>query len=221
MDAADSMLTGVVWSRLNPSVARRESAPPPVPLEDLDEPALLDRCRAGDEAAFEVVVVRHQRAVYGLCYRFAGNHDDAADLAQEVFLRAYRALPKFRGTSSLGTWLHRIAVNVSLNRVTVRMPPTVPIEACGPVRASGATPAEALLRAERVARVRAAVARLPKKQRATLILRVYHDLPHQEIAAILGSSVGAVKANFFHALGNLRKILGLHDEARDGASVER
>ena len=68
-------------------------------------------------------------------------------------------------------------------------------------------PASGLIREEQAARVRAAVARLPRKQRATLILRVYHDLSHQEIAIALGTSVGAVKANFFHALGNLRKLL--------------
>ena len=66
---------------------------------------------------------------------------------------------------------------------------------------------DALLRQERAAEVRAAIARLPKKQRATLILRVYHELPHEQIAGILGSSVGAVKANFFHALGNLKRFL--------------
>ena len=66
---------------------------------------------------------------------------------------------------------------------------------------------DALLRGERAAQVRAAIARLPKKQRATLILRVYHELPHEQIAGILGSSVGAVKANFFHALNNLKKLL--------------
>jgi RNA polymerase sigma factor (sigma-70 family) len=65
----------------------------------------------------------------------------------------------------------------------------------------------ALLRGERAAEVRAAIARLPDKQRATLILRVYHDLPHDQIAGILGSSTGAVKANFFHALANLKKLL--------------
>lgn len=221
MVAADSKLTSVVWTRLNPSAARRERTPAAVSPALLDERELLELCRAGDEDAFEVVVTRHQRAVYGLCYRFVGNHEDAADLAQEVFLRAYRALSTFRGTSSLGTWLHRIAVNVSLNRVSVRTPPTIQVEACGSVRAAGATPAEALLEAERASRVRAAIARLPKKQRATLVLRVYHDLPHREIAAILGTSVGAVKANFFHALSNLRKMLGSRDEARDDAPVER
>ena len=65
-----------------------------------------------------------------------------------------------------------------------------------------------LLQDERAARVRAAIAQLPRKQRATLILRIYHEMSHQEIADVLGSSVGAVKANFFHALGNLKKLLG-------------
>jgi RNA polymerase sigma-70 factor (ECF subfamily) len=66
---------------------------------------------------------------------------------------------------------------------------------------------ERMLKDERGARVREAIAQLPRKQRATLILRMYHEMPHQEIAEVLGSSVGAVKANFFHALGNLKKIL--------------
>ena len=68
-------------------------------------------------------------------------------------------------------------------------------------------PDRAVLRQERAATVRAAIARLPRKQRATMILRMYHELPHEQIAAILGSSVGAVKANFFHALANLKKLL--------------
>ena len=70
-----------------------------------------------------------------------------------------------------------------------------------------ASPSELMLMDERAARVRAAIAQLPRKQRATLILRTYHDMSHQEIAYVLGSSVGAVKANFFHALGNLKKLL--------------
>jgi RNA polymerase sigma-70 factor (ECF subfamily) len=68
-------------------------------------------------------------------------------------------------------------------------------------------PSDELLRGERAQEVRAAIAQLPKKQRATVILRVYHELSHEEIAGVLGSSVGAVKANFFHALGNLKRLL--------------
>ena len=123
-------------------------------------------------------------------------------------MRAYRGLRKFRGQSSLGTWLYRIGVNVCLNRVAVRKPPTEPIADRQFIDYDGESGSDRLLKAERQARVRAAIAQLPRKQRATLILRMYHEMSHQEIADALGSSVGAVKANFFHALGNLRKLLG-------------
>lgn len=172
---------------------------------------LVQACLAGQREAFDVIVERHQRHVYQLCYRFAGNHEDANDLAQDVFIRAYRGLKTFKGNSSLGTWLYRIGVNVCLSKLGSKVPtePLAPLLAIHDERTASAdeSPSDALLRAERAARVRAAIGRLPKKQRATLILRVYHDLPHDQIAAILGNSVGAVKANFFHALNNLKKLL--------------
>jgi len=173
---------------------------------------LVDAALAGDRDAFDVIVERHRRHVYQLCYRFVGNHEDASDLAQDVFVRAYRGLTKFRGQSSLGTWLYRIGVNVCLNRLGTKTPKPEAIEPLflandERVASQAESAAEALLRGERARRVRAAIARLPKKQRATLILRVYHELPHEQIAGILGSSVGAVKANFFHAMNNLKKLL--------------
>jgi RNA polymerase sigma-70 factor (ECF subfamily) len=173
---------------------------------------LVTAALAGDRDAFDSIVERHRRHVYQLCYRFVGNHEDASDLTQDVFIRAYRGLRSFKGDAAFGTWLYRIAVNVSLNRVgakAVRSLPLDPLVLASDVRiaAPGESAADALLREERAARVRAAIARLPKKQRATLILRMYHELPHDEIAGILGSSVGAVKANFFHALNNLKKLL--------------
>jgi RNA polymerase sigma-70 factor, ECF subfamily len=175
---------------------------------DLDDGALVEACLAGDREAFNAIVERHQRRIYQLCYRFAGNHEDASDLAQDVFIRAYRGLQSFKGNSAFGTWLYRVGVNVCLNRVGSR-----PARTFFPVNAADRpdTRVEAtdmmLERGERAAEVRAAISRLPKKQRAALILRVYHDLPHDQIAKILGSSVGAVKANFFHAIANLRKLL--------------
>src|SRR5215203_626882 len=78
---------------------------------------LVDACLAGRQDAFDTLVERHQRHVYQLCYRFVGNHEDASDLAQDAFVRAYRGLHRFKGQASLGTWLYRIAVNVSLNKV--------------------------------------------------------------------------------------------------------
>jgi RNA polymerase sigma-70 factor (ECF subfamily) len=176
-------------------------------LAELDEPALVAACLAGYREAFDLVVERHRRTVYHVCYRFVGNHEDASDLAQDVFIRAFRGLHRFRGQSALSTWLYRIAVNVCLNRVSAKTPQTEPIDARPHLDHRAIDPASELMRGERAAEVRAAIAHLPKKQRATVILRVYHELSHEEIAKVLGSSVGAVKANFFHALANLKKLL--------------
>jgi RNA polymerase sigma-70 factor (ECF subfamily) len=184
------------------------------PLADLDERALVEACRANQPGAFDLIVERHRRSVYQLCYRFVGNHEDASDLSQDVFLRAYRGLRSFRGQASIATWLYRIGVNVCLNRVNAKSTLGTlsdPIDDRQFADLSALSASDQLLKDERAARVRAAIAQLPRKQRATLILRTYHELSHQEIADILGSSVGAVKANFFHALGSLKKILGQED----------
>jgi RNA polymerase sigma-70 factor, ECF subfamily len=188
------------------------ATPTPAGASDLgaaDDATLARLAAAGDRSAFDVVVERHRRTVYRVCFRFVGNHEDASDLAQDVFVRAWRGLARFKGDAALSTWLYRIAVNTCLNKVSARTPPTEPI---GDLDRFADTHADApgaeLRRRERSAAVRRAIQALPRKQRATLILRAYHELPHQEIAGILGSSVGAVKANFFHALGNLKRILG-------------
>jgi len=173
-----------------------------------DDAALVAASLAGDTTAFDEIVERHRRAVYQVCYRFVNNHEDAGDLSQETFLRAWKGLKSFKGEAALSTWLYRIAVNVCLNRVSARRPDTEPLAADRFVDHGAEEPGAGLIRGERAVAVRRAIAALPDKQRATLILRTYHDLSHQEIANILGSSVGAVKANFFHALANLKKILG-------------
>jgi len=176
-------------------------------LASLDDRALVAACLAGRREAFDEIVVRHRRAVYRVCYRFVGNHEDATDLAQESFLRAYRALRNFKGESAVGTWLHRIAVNLSLNAVSGRARRGETSD--DRVEPVGLEPdaMSRVLTEERAERVREAIARLPPRQRATLILRVYQEMSHQEIADVLGSSVGAVKANFFHALNNLKRLL--------------
>lgn len=208
--AASTTISGR-WPERTSTVAHHDGAAVPVfthaELEALDERALVSACAVGHREAFDELVARHRRPVYQLCYRFVGNHEDASDLAQDVFLRAYRAFGQFKGDASVGTWLHRIAVNVCLNKVSGRQHRTEPIDERH-VPPSGEPDAMSrLMNSERAGQVRAAIARLPPRQRATLILRVYQELPHQDIARILGSSVGAVKANFFHALHNLRRLL--------------
>ena len=172
-------------------------------LTDLDEPALVEACLAGRAGAFATsssnVIAR---PVYQLCYRFVGNHEDASDLSQDVFLRACWGLRRFKGRSSIATWLYRIAVNVSsINRVSAKAPLTQrgePIDEQRFVDDQQEPQTDRRCSAKSAGPgVRRAVARLPRKQRMTLVLRSFHDMSHQEIAEVLGSSVRAVKANFF------------------------
>lgn len=176
-------------------------------LENADDRALISAFVGGRREAFDVIVKRHQRAVYQLCYRFVGNHEDAADLAQDVFVRAFKGLQNFKGESALGTWLYRVGVNACLNRLAAKRPESEPLDAVQRADPHASHPLDAIVRGERASAVRRAIRKLPPKQRATLMLRVYQELSHEEIARTLGSSVGAVKANFFHALGNLRRLL--------------
>jgi RNA polymerase sigma-70 factor (ECF subfamily) len=176
-------------------------------LTSLDDKALAQAFLAGRREAFDLIVERHRRNVYHLCFRFVGNHEDASDLAQDVFVRAFKGLRHFKGDASLGTWLYRVSVNVCLNRAAIKRPASAPIEAAPPEDPHAVDPLARVVQGEQAEVVRRAIAKLPPKQRATVMLRVYQDLSHEEISRILGSSVGAVKANFFHAMGNLRRML--------------
>jgi RNA polymerase sigma-70 factor, ECF subfamily len=180
------------------------SRPPAAALRVDDREAVL-ACQRGEREAFDRLVERYQRDIYRLCYRYVNDPQDANDMAQEVFLKAYRAIDRFRGDSSFSTWLYRIAVNTCLNFRSSRRPEGEQLPESLPDGHGGVL--DAMVEDERARRVREAVSRLPEKQRATLILKVYHDLTHEQVAGIVGSSVGTVKANLFHALGNLRKLL--------------
>lgn len=183
---------------------------PPAAASGLD--ARVAAARSGDREAFARLVEEHQRDVYRLCYRYVNDHHDASDLAQETFLRAFRSLGRFRGESRFSTWLYRIAVNACLNFRSRRRPPGEPLPEALP--GPGGREAERLDREARARKVRAAVARLPEKQRATVILKVFQELTHEQVAEVLGSTVGTVKANLFHGLRNLRRLV-------EEAGVER
>jgi RNA polymerase sigma-70 factor, ECF subfamily len=176
-------------------------------LREADDRALIAAFLAGERDAFEVIVERHRRQVYQLCYRFLGNHEDASDMTQDVFVRAFKGLRNFKGDSALGTWLYRVGVNACLNRVALKQPRMESIESDQHVDQRHPDAHELVALGERAIVVRRAIAKLPPKQRATLVLRMYQEMSHEEIARVLDSSVGAVKANFFHALGNLKRLL--------------
>jgi RNA polymerase sigma-70 factor (ECF subfamily) len=165
------------------------------------------RFQAGDEAAYDELVLRHRRPVYRLAYRLTGNHAEADDVSQEVFLRAFRGLRRFRGDASFLTWITRIVVNVAFNARQARRP-EVPLEeaVAGPTPQPGAE--AAMLRGQ----VRQAVQCLPPRQRQVLILKVYEGLKFVEIAAAAGMSVGTAKATFFQAVRRLRQRLGVRSQ---------
>jgi RNA polymerase sigma-70 factor (ECF subfamily) len=176
-------------------------------LADADDRAVVSAFLAGRPEAFDVIVERHRRHVYQLCFRFVGNHEDASDLAQDVFVRAFKGLKNFKGDAALSTWLYRVGVNTCLNRLAVKRPETEPIDPGQHVDTRAADPFDQVAKGQRAAVVRRAIQQLPPRQRVTVLLRVYQEMSHDEIARVLGSSVGAVKANFFHALGNLKRLM--------------
>jgi len=175
---------------------------------------LVARFLDGEEAAFDLIVVRHRREVYRLAWRLTGNHAEADDLAQETFCRAYTGLAGFRGDASLKTWLCRIVTNLSLNvvqsaRLTRRDGATLEdLERSGLADATQVSMgADDLVRRERNEKLRQAIEGLPKKQRSTLMLRAFEGLQYREIARMMGCSIGTAKANFFHAVASLRREL--------------
>lgn len=203
-----SVASGHTSSMVKPHPTRVSE--PQIDLTAADEATLVAAFRAGRAEAFDEIVTRHRKQIYQLCYRFVRNHEDASDLAQDVFVRAFKGLQRFKGDSSLTTWLYRVGVNACLNRVAAKKPLEAPIEAAERADANAVDPLQAVLQHERAAAVREAIAQLPPKQRATLVLRIYQECSHEEIAAALGGTVGAAKANLFHALGNLRRALKLN-----------
>jgi RNA polymerase sigma-70 factor (ECF subfamily) len=172
---------------------------------DAEDRQLVEAFRRGEESAFSALVIKYREAVYRVARRMLGNHEDAADVAQEVFIRAHRALARFDGRSRLSTWLYRITINLCLDwRARLARFPLVDRDV-DPASHAGV---EADLEGRETARaVARAVAGLPPRQRAMVVLRLYQDLPYQEIARITGCSEGTVKATMFAALRTLRRVL--------------
>ncbi len=160
----------------------------------------------GDGAAFGELVGRHQRGLYFLCLRYLRHEEDAADMTQRALLRSYEKLGTFGGRSAFRTWLYRIAVNLCLNAIRDRdRRPTVDLEP--QTGAVAASQHEELDRSERRGRLRQAVDRLPPKQRMTVILRIYHELPFSEVAEIMNNSIGSSKVNYHHAMKRLKAMV--------------
>jgi len=186
------------------------------------EAALLARLRAGDDTAFDELVRRHQEPLVRFAQRLVGDVDEASDVAQETFIRAFERIADFRGGSTLYTWLYRIAYNQAislLRRRRVRrffrldqeeeLPAGVELQLV-----SGDDAAAQIEQAEIFERIDAAVQQLPPRQRGIFVMRHYEGMSHAQIAQVVGRSEGAIRAGYFHAVRKLR------DAARQAGLLE-
>ncbi|HEX8202043.1 MAG TPA: sigma-70 family RNA polymerase sigma factor [Isosphaeraceae bacterium] len=178
-----------------------------------DDQPLIDACRAGQTEAFGELVRRHQGRLYPTILRLTGCAEDAHDLLQDAFLRAYEKLGRFHGESSFYTWLYRIAVNLALSgrrrrRTTLRLSGTrrdAPIDP--PDDPEQSDPTLPLERAERSARIQEALNALAPDHRAVVVLKEFDGLRYEEVAAVLGIPVGTVRSRLHRARGELRQRL--------------
>ena len=184
-----------------------------MPLTDY---SLVERCRSNDDAAFSEVVSRYKAKIYNYIYRMTGSSEDAEDLTQEVFIRMYTSIDSFRGQSSLNTWLFRIAGNLCIDRFR-RTKNHVP--ACSldepmgdadqarEVADSTYEPHRLLENGEMAQQIQLALAKLPEKLRATLLLHDIEGMPDEESAQGAGCPLGTVKSRLFNARMQLRQHL--------------
>jgi len=190
---------------------QRGSAAPRMTLTDEE---LVARSIRGDADSFNELVLRWERPIYALAYRTIGREEDARDVCQETFLRAFRALPAFRGQAKFSSWLYRIALNLCRDwmRRERRTPIVQPPEDVDLMDlATAAEPSESIedlvARKDMTRLVENAMTRLPEEQRTAIVLKEYHGLTFQEIADLMGCPLSTVKTRLYQGLTVLRREL--------------
>jgi RNA polymerase sigma-70 factor (ECF subfamily) len=188
-------------------------------MGEIEDIGLIERCQEGSREAFDELVLKYQKRVFNLAYRLLNNYEEANDVAQEVFVRAYKGIRWFRKESSIFTWLYRITMNLSknrlkaLNREKKRLEPlddpiaTEEGEIKKEIIANEPSPSEVLVQKERAELIQEALASLDDEFRAALVLRDIEGLTYEEIAQILNLNVGTVKSRLHRARLMLKEKL--------------
>ena len=193
----------------------------------MQDELLIRRAQRGDADAFEQLLLEHQKNVYNLCYRMAGNPDDAMDLSQETFLRAWRCLDQYQFASAFSTWLYRLCSNICIDFLRRRRrQQTVPLtfEDADGEEQTYAVPDERPLPEEQVElkltheTLAAAMAQLLPEHRAVLQLRVVNEMSYEQIADVLDIQIGTVKSRLSRARNQLKKILERGNLSRRASS---
>jgi RNA polymerase sigma-70 factor (ECF subfamily) len=174
---------------------------------DIDQ-LLVERVQAGDKRAFDLLVGKYQHKIIGLVGRYVYDHHEAMDIAQEAFIKAYRALPRFRGESAFYTWLYRIAINTAKNHLVSksRRPPDTDLDIGDAEFFENEdelreleNPENSLLRDELESTVKKVLDGLPEDLRAALTLREFEGMSYEDIALVMDCPVGTVRSRIFRA----------------------
>lgn len=186
------------------------------------EDELVEQAQSGNMNAFSELVLRHQKFVYNLALRGLGDANEAEDLAQEAFIRAWRALPRFRRQAKFRTWLYRIVVNLCYNRLPQLRQELAAVQAdedddgqldaWPQASADSNDPLGQVEAGERRNFLHHQMALLPDSQRMLLLLRYQDDFSYEEIAQVMEMPLGTVKTGLFRAKGALRQALGAYEE---------
>lgn len=181
-----------------------------------DDQQLVKRVQNGDKRAFDLLVLKYQHRILGLVVRFVHDPHEAQDVTQEAFIKAYRALPKFRGDSAFYTWLYRIAINTAKNYLVSRSrrPPNSDVDSSDAEFYDGnhglkdmASPERLMLRDEIDAAVQESIKQLPENLRYALTLREFEGLSYEDIATVMQCPVGTVRSRIFRAREAVDKAL--------------
>lgn len=206
MQAQQAVLTAMGNSTITDLIPQEVEEP-----DNQKENDLIKRCQTGDQQAMEQIVLQYQNQVYNIAYGMMGNSEDAQDIMQEVFLRVWDKIRQFQFKSRFSTWLYRIVKNLSINEKNrQRRRQTSPMEmddsqAWTPIDTT--TPEKEALLAEKQKLMEIALAQLKKDYRTILVLREMETLSYEELAEILGCSLGRVKSRLHEARMALRNIL--------------
>lgn len=196
---------------------KRESRDNSGDLAALDDVELVRLAQEGDTSAFDELVRRHYARIYALAYHLVGNREDAEDVAQAAFIRAYRGLERFRGAAAFSSWMYRITINNALNHLKQRrrrQALSLEETGSGEIRAGPVpplvhrdTPAREAQLAELHQKLNEALQSLSEKHRTVVVLHDIEGLPHDEIARIMGCSEGTVRSRLFYAHQLLQGLL--------------
>lgn len=202
-----------------------------------DDLTLVKRVRSGDQRAFKLLVERYQRKVYAVALGMLKDKEEAMDVSQEAFVKVYKYLDHFKGDASFYTWLYRITVNICIDIIrkragaggeAVEFDETLPMDVSeaniGALGSRlGTNPQKSALRRELAEKIQEALAAVPEKHRAILLLREVEGMSYEDLSRTLDIPKGTVMSRLFHARAKVQKILSQYlelDEAKSGVGSE-